>query len=129
MIATASFDDTAKLWHVLSSDNFCTLQCGDRGCISVAFSPDGALAITASAAFLAIVWSVHTGERSRTLRGHDGAVVSAAFSADGSRIITASHDGYAVLCDASTGAHLRSFVADPNARPHQAVLSTTGHYC
>jgi WD40 repeat protein len=60
------------------------------------FSPDGRLAVTASADRTARCWDSHTGEPVSPPLKHRGGVHRAAFSADGRRLVTACYaDGWA----------------------------------
>ncbi|MGY9049461.1 MAG: WD40 repeat domain-containing protein [Rhodobacterales bacterium] len=64
---------------------------------TAAFSPDGALAITASRDRTARLWRVADGTAGPVLRGHKDWVKSAVFSPDGAWAITASGDHTARL--------------------------------
>jgi hypothetical protein len=107
-IATASWDNTARLWDAGTGMALRTLT-GHQGELhSAAFSPEGRLIVTASEDKTARVWDAATGMTLRTLIGHEGGVLSAAFSPDGRRIVTASADKTARLWDAETGMALRT---------------------
>jgi WD40 repeat protein len=71
--------------------------------LSVNFSPDQKLIVTASIDRNARVWEVETGKLVFELKGHTLGVRYAAFSPDGSLIATASKDGTARIWDANTG--------------------------
>ncbi len=80
---------------------------GHSWCITdVAFSPDGARIVTASADETARVWDATSGRELARLEGHGGVVTSAAFSPDGARIVTASRDDTARLWDAASAREL-----------------------
>ncbi len=70
---------------------------------SAAFSPDGALIVTAGDDGTAKVWDVATGTELHTLAGHTAGVTSAAFSPDGALVVTASDDNTAKVWDVATG--------------------------
>jgi hypothetical protein len=70
---------------------------------TAAFSPNGALVVTASDDKTARVWDVATGQAIAVLGGHDDPVLSAAFSPDGARVVTASYGKTARVWDAATG--------------------------
>jgi len=74
------------------------------GVFNVAFSPDGARLVSASADRTLRVWDVESGKELMTLRGHDESALSVAFSPDGTRIASVSEDRTVRLWDAATGA-------------------------
>jgi WD40 repeat protein len=79
---------------------------GHTGLItSVNFSPNGALAVTASRDRTARIWDARTGNRLHTLRGHFAAVNDAEFSPDGQWVVTAGPDTVG-LFSADSGASI-----------------------
>jgi WD40 repeat protein len=88
-VATASIDQTARLWDVKSGQELHKLpHVGPVN--SVAFSPDGQTVATASSN-TARIWDVRSGQELCRLP-HDGLVNSVAFSPDGKTVATASGD-------------------------------------
>lgn len=78
---------------------------GHSGMIfDTSFSPDGALALTASNDSTARIWDPNSGQV--IVLPHSGAVFRAEFSSDGRRVLTASADGTARVWRASTGEEL-----------------------
>lgn len=69
----------------------------------LAFSVDGALAVSASQDQLVRVWDVATGETVLELVGHAGRVTSVAINADGSQIISGDANGEIIVWDAASG--------------------------
>jgi WD40 repeat protein len=95
LLATASRDDTAKLWN-LQGKELATFS-GHRGDVySINFSPDGKVLATASKDGTAKLWTL-TGKAIATFTGHQGDVYGATFSPDGQSLVTASRDRTAKL--------------------------------
>jgi WD40 repeat protein len=114
LLASASKDETFKLWDVASGRELRTLFGDAGGGTSVAFSPNGKMLATSSD--LPIIpeasgsrdstvklWDVGSGRELRTLNGHMGAVTSVAFSPDG-KLLAAGSRAYTVkLWDVASG--------------------------
>jgi WD40 repeat protein len=109
MLATASRDNTARLWDPATGKRLRTLTGHDGGVLGVAFSPDGRLLATASLDNTARLWDPATGKQLRTLTGHADTVRGVAFSPDGRLLATASLDSTARLWDPATGRCLHTF--------------------
>ena len=92
-IATASDDQTAKVWDAETGKELLTLRGHADSVIAVAFSPDGKRLATASEDHTAKVRDAETGKELLTLRGHSDSVYGVAFSPDGKRLATANADG------------------------------------
>jgi WD40 repeat protein len=114
VFVTASRDGAACLWALPPPGSPDAVEAPDGGCAArvarhsasvntAAFSPDGALLVTASDDSTAGVWDVVHLRLVRYLRGHTDQVNSAAFSADGGRIVTASRDGTFRVWETATG--------------------------
>ena len=69
LLATASFDKTARLWDPATGEHLRTLTGHDGEVLGVAFSPDGRLLATASSDNTARLWDPATGKQLRTLTG------------------------------------------------------------
>ena len=112
IIATASADNTAKLWNAETGEELFPDKPlkHDANVLAVSFSPndDGKTIIaTASADNTARLWDVETGEELHSLK-HDATVLAVSFSPDDEIIATASVDGTAKLWDVETGEELHS---------------------
>jgi len=127
LIATGSFDKTAKLRDAETGKLLVDLR-GHRGAVnSVAFSPDGKLLATGSLDSTIKLWEAPSGKLQKTLgseaelgnatlgrlmstvknqlssSGHTDWVLSVAFSPDGKTLVSASRDQTAKLWDVPTG--------------------------
>jgi DNA-binding beta-propeller fold protein YncE len=103
LIATASYDKTARIWDTATGKLRTTLK-GHNGYVwGVASSPDGTHIATASYDKTARIWDTATGNLRTTLTGHEGPVWGVAFSPDGTLIATASYDKTARIWDTATG--------------------------
>jgi len=76
---------------------------------SVAFSPDGKLALSGSHDNTLRLWDVATGRELRTFTGHSGDVSSVAFSPDGKLALSGSDDQTLRLWEVETGKEIRIF--------------------
>ena len=95
MIASASADDTIKLWQP-DGTLLSTLK-GHRGTVwGVDFSPDGQWLASSSTDQTVMLWRRTPSGKSyllhRILKGHRGAVLDVAFSPDGQILASASRD-------------------------------------
>ncbi len=79
---------------------------------SVAFGPNGQLALSASADHSLILWNIATGETVHRFAGHTGPVTGAAFSPDGETIVSVSTDQQLIVWDAQDGAIRNQFQQD-----------------
>ena len=135
LLATASYDGTARLWDPATGDCLRTLTGHDDTVYGVAFSPDGRLLATASRDGTARLWDPATGERLRTLTGHDDWVNGVAFSPDGRLLATACADkgrrGCGTRPPASTCAPSPATTSTVNGvafSPDGRLLATASHY-
>ncbi|MBH8555620.1 AAA-like domain-containing protein [Nostocaceae cyanobacterium CENA357] len=88
-IATASYDNTAKLWNS-DGKEILTLQLTSL-VADVSFSPDGQIIATASRDGTTKLWN-RQGKFLANLKGHKSDVWSVSFSPNGQKIATASAD-------------------------------------
>ena len=86
-IATASGDETARVWDAASGAALLTLPGHFEGAQDVAFSPDGTRLATAST-LSGLVWDAATGQRVASFAGHSDVVTSVAFSPDGTLVVS-----------------------------------------
>jgi eukaryotic-like serine/threonine-protein kinase len=117
-LATASDDQTARVWDAATGREILSLRGHQGGVSSVAFSPDGRRLLSGSYDQAVRVWDLATGRDPLTLKGHSGWVSSVAFSPDGQRLASGSHDQTARVWDAATGREILSL------RGHQGGVSS-----
>ena len=76
---------------------------------SVAFSPDGQLAISGSDDATMILWDIETGAIVYHFEGLPGNVTSVAYSPDGKTVVSGGYFGELILWDVATHDRLRMF--------------------
>jgi WD40 repeat protein/serine/threonine protein kinase len=107
LLATSSWDETAKLWDAATGQELLTLRGHPKYTVNaVAFSPDGARIATVGSDGKAKVWQVASGRELLVLKGHQGAAESVMFHPDGKSIATAGRDHTARLWNAENGKEL-----------------------
>ena len=108
LIATGSWDHSAKIWDAATGHAIRKLEGGHTGYInSVEFSPDGRELLTASDDGTALIWNVATGKPTGiAFHGHTGRLLSATYSPDGKQVLTVSGDKTAQIWDRATGKSL-----------------------
>jgi hypothetical protein len=99
-LATASKDQTARLWDAATGQQILALKGHRGGVMGVVFSPDGRRLATASRDETARVWDAFTGQELLTLKGPTVGFTGVAFSPDGRRLATASEDQTARVWEA-----------------------------
>ena len=105
LLASASADNTVKLWDVETNANIATLE-GHEGRINaVAFSPDGTLLAAAGGNGTLRVWDIESGQKKAALKGHEW-VASVAFSPDGTLLAASGGDVTVRLWDVETNANI-----------------------
>lgn len=102
ILASASMDDTVKLWDVSDGALLRILE-HTIDIWSVAFSPAGGILASGSMDSIVRLWRVSDGVRLRTLNGHKGDVYTIAFSPDGSLLASGSRDNTVKLWRVSDG--------------------------
>lgn len=124
-LATASEDETARLWDTSGSAAALVLR-GHHGALTdVAFTPAGRQVLTCGKDGTARVWDAVTGAQQQVLQGHPGQVLGCAVSPDGARALTAGDDGTARLWSIATGALLATLGGHHGAL-YRAVFSADG---
>jgi hypothetical protein len=106
---SGSADNTLKLWDVNSGRQIRTFKGHSHYVFSVAFSPDGRLALSGSFDQTLKLWDVNSGREIRTFKGHSHYVLSVAFSPDGRLALSGSADNTLKLWDVNSGREIRTF--------------------
>ena len=117
LITSAQFSPDDKMILIGSKEHayLCDTQTGKvlhklkghtKRVYSVAFSPDGARALTGSEDGTIRLWDLKTGLCLKELKGHSTSVDSVGFGVDGKRLITRSRDGKVVLWGRSSALSL-----------------------
>ena len=107
MIASASEDDTIKLWDAATGKELRTLTGHTEAVRSISLSPDGKTISSGSLDKTIKLWDTATGKELRTLQSA-AAINAVSFSPDGKTIASASEDKTITLWDAASGKKLRS---------------------
>lgn len=92
LLATASADNTVKIWSAKSGELLSALSHHQADVFSLCFSPDGSLLASGGYDRSLIVWEVNSGEIFQIFKGHQLAITSVAFSPDGNLLASASRD-------------------------------------
>lgn len=119
MLASGSWDRTARLWNVRTGISLHILREKWGDVDSVAFSPDGR-GLASGGGGRACLWDVRTGELQETLAGHLGSVSTVAFSPDGFMLASGSSDRTIRLWDVLTGELLQTLAGHTAAIPSVA---------
>jgi WD40 repeat protein len=91
-LATASRDETAKLWDVETGRELLTLKGHTDIVSSIAFSPDGKRLVTGGRDGKVKIWDSQTGRILMTLKSPGGFPSSVAFSPDGTHLAARGND-------------------------------------
>jgi hypothetical protein len=101
LLATASYDNTVRLWDVDSAKPRGEPLAGHKGGVNgIAFSPDGKLLASASYDKTVRLWDVDSGKpHSEPLKGHTDYVLDVAFSPNGKLLASTGYDKTVRLWD------------------------------
>jgi hypothetical protein len=91
-LATASWDETVRLWDTSSGQQVRALPGHTYGATAVAFSPDGGNLFVACDNTTTKVWDLASGRERLTLKGHREWLQALALSPNGQRLATGGGD-------------------------------------
>jgi WD40 repeat protein len=107
VLASASHDQTIKLWHLSSRKEFRTLT-GHLWVYDVAFSQDGQLLASANGDHTVKLWEVHSCTELKTLEAHSGNVAAVVFVPNTQMLISGSWDYTIKIWNTKTGNRIRT---------------------
>ncbi|KAH8898281.1 hypothetical protein GQ53DRAFT_711479 [Thozetella sp. PMI_491] len=96
-LASASYDNTIKIWDAATSEYILTLEGHNDAVNSIAWSTDSHRLVSASGDKTVKIWNAATGKCMSTLEGHSDSVRSVAWSTDGRWLASASSDKTYIL--------------------------------
>jgi WD40 repeat protein len=108
-LASASADQTIKLWDVATNKQIQTINGLDGSVSCIAYSPDGKRLAAGLSRGRVRIWDAATSTTIRTIRAHANAVTALAFSPDSNRLASASKDKTAKIWHAQTGEQVLAF--------------------
>ncbi len=108
-LASSSWDETIKIWDVVSRKKLASLQGHSHWVTSVAYSPDGKSLASSSYDKTIKIWDVVSGKELASLQGHSHWVTSVAYSPDGKSLASCSEDKTIKIWDIGSRKELASF--------------------
>jgi len=127
VLATGSFDNTAKLWDFASRKELRTLKGHTAPVYCVAWSPDGKLLATASQDKTIRLWDPADGKTLRELKGHGDIVDAVAFSPDGKLLASSSADKSVRLWNPADGKEIKNLGAHKESA-YSVAFSPNGQF-
>ncbi|KAI9694181.1 MAG: hypothetical protein M1822_003452 [Bathelium mastoideum] len=102
-LASASLDDTIRLWDAVTGQPTHILAAHSDKITSVTFSSDSTLVASSSCDMTIRLWDAASGQVLQTYKGHNGRVYSVRFSRYSDHLLSASADDTVVLWDTLSG--------------------------
>ncbi|KAF4946236.1 hypothetical protein FGADI_11338 [Fusarium gaditjirri] len=103
LTASGSWDETVKIWNVVTGKEERTLKGYTNPVNSVVFSKGGTLIASGSDDKTIKIWNVVTGKEERTLEDHTESVTSVTFSNDSTLIASGSRDNTVKIWNVAMG--------------------------
>ena len=110
-LASASCDQTIKLWDMATGKSTATLDGHTNAVLAVAFSRDGKTLASADWNGTIKLWEMATGKNTATINGHKERVETVAFGPDGKTLASGSWDTMIKLWDVATGKNIATLGA------------------
>jgi hypothetical protein len=92
LLASASNDNTVKLWNVQTGKELRTFQEAQDDVLTVAFNPNGDQLAAGGNEQTIKLWNLNTNVNPQILTGHEGIIHSLTFSPDGRTLVSGSWD-------------------------------------
>ncbi len=108
-LATASADDTVKIWDTVAMKELGVLEGHADDVYAVSFGPGPERIATGCRDGAVRVYGLPSGELLHTMRGHAETVTTVAFSPDGGQILSGGKDSTVRVWDAQSGDLLKVF--------------------
>ncbi|MBN2507365.1 MAG: hypothetical protein JXQ71_11785 [Verrucomicrobia bacterium] len=128
LLASASLDQTVKIWSTSSWTLQQTLTGHSDGVTSLAFNPDGQRIVSGCVDGTVKVWNRSTGACLVTIPAHALPVTALVFSTDGARVVSASEDNTVRIWSAADGAAVGT-LGGQNACIGAVAISPDGILC
>jgi hypothetical protein len=125
LLATASDDQTVRLWRTSDGIQQAVLTGHTQGVWGCAFSPDGSLLASACGDGTTRLWRMPDGSPLAVLAGHGGLVTGCSFAPSGILLATASNDKTARLWSVADGA-CRAMLTGHTGRVNSCTFSPDG---
>ena len=125
-LASGSKDKTVRLWDLVNSGKWTTLQKHSGWTNVLAFSPDGKLLASGSTDKTVQLWNTATGDPLATLIGHINGIAALAFSPDGETLASASTDGAVRFWNTKNGDPISTPIAGHTERVKAVAFPNGG---
>jgi len=125
-VASASRDDSLRLWDVNSGKCLSTTFLGNNFYPRLSFSPDSRYVVFGSEDYKLMFLDVGTGQIISSFSGHTAEITTVAYSHNGRYVVTGSWDGTIRLWEVETGSCIYSVDAHPTEQIQSLALSPDG---